>query len=574
MIRFKRLFGPQTAAAKPKFARMREIFEAAFAGKNYPFDQIVEMVANPADLDFEPVLLIAEDQKGEVLGLSVTFFLPELRFGYLQYIASDPRKPRRGIGGALYEALRELLVQKGARGLFLDLPPTEAHKVGDPRQAAANRRRLRFYESFGARLVADTEWDVTPNPRNNYQLTSLVFDPLGRAPHLSRADARAFVRRILVAQYHFAPGDPFVQRIVRSFRAEPVVLRMPASRAPSSPAVTGRRLAPLKLLVSERHELHHLREKGYEERPARVGAILRGLETLPLQRLRTRRHPESQIAEVHNGRLIGFLKRASRELEPGAILYAEVFPPRHRDRLPVSLAEQAGYFAADTFSPVTMNTWAASKDAVDCALTGAREILGGEQMAYALCRPPGHHAERDLYCGYCFLNNSAIAANALSKHGRAALLDIDFHHGNGAQDIFYARDDVLTVSVHGDPRHAYPNFAGFADERGTGRGEGFNVNLPLPPGTEDAGFLRALDKALGHIRGYAPQTLVVSLGFDFMRGDPSGNFVVGAAAVRQAGERIGALRLPTLVVQEGGYSLRNLRVGAHAFFSGLSRNWY
>ncbi|MEC9369446.1 MAG: histone deacetylase family protein [Pseudomonadota bacterium] len=553
---------------------MRAIFDAAFAGKSYPFEQIEEMAANPAELDFEPILLIAEDQRGTVLGLSFTFFFPELRLAYLQYIASDPSRPRRGIGGALYEALRELLVQKGARGLLLDIPPTDAVKAGDAKQAAANRRRLRFYESFGARMVMETEWDVTPNPRNANMLTSLVFDPLGRAPRLPRSDARAFARRVLVAQYHYAPGDPFVQRIVRSFKSDPVALHMPASRTPSAPPTASRRLMPLKLIVSERHELHHLREKGYEERPARVGAILRGLETLPLSRLRTRRFPESHIAEVHNGSLIAFLKRASRELAPGTILYAEVFPPRHRDRLPVALAEQAGYFAADTFSPVTAKTWTAAKDAVDCALTGAREILSGEQMAYALCRPPGHHAERDLYCGYCFLNNSAIAANELSKHGRVALLDVDFHHGNGAQDIFYERADVLTLSLHGDPRHAYPNFAGFADETGKGAGEDFNANFPLPPGTEDAQFLKTLDKALARISEYRAETLVVSLGFDFMRGDPSGNFLVGPGAVRQIGERIGGLRLPTLVVQEGGYSLRNLRVGAHAFFSGLTRNWY
>jgi acetoin utilization deacetylase AcuC-like enzyme len=208
------------------------------------------------------------------------------------------------------------------------------------------------------------------------------------------------------------------------------------------------------------------------------------------------------------------------------------------------------------------------------ALTAAAQLLKGERFAYALCRPPGHHAERRIYGGFCFFNNSAIAANLLSRHGKVALLDIDYHHGNGAQDIFYARADILTVSIHGHPSHAYPNFSGYSDERGEGAGLGFNRNYPVEPPVDDLRYLDLLEKALHTVRVFAPRYLVLSVGFDIMCGDPTGSFAVTAQGIQRIGRRIGRLGLPTLIVQEGGYAIGNLRAGAHAFFVGLESAWY
>jgi acetoin utilization deacetylase AcuC-like enzyme len=306
----------------------------------------------------------------------------------------------------------------------------------------------------------------------------------------------------------------------------------------------------------------------------RVTAILKGLEGLPIERVATRNFSEEHLTAVHTPALVGYLKAMGQRLDPKAIIYPEVFPIRRPDRVPRALEDRAGYFCADTFTPLTQNSFTAAKDAANVALTAATLVANGERFAYALCRPPGHHAERRIYGGFCFLNNSAIAANYLSHQGKVALLDIDYHHGNGGQDIFYARDDVLTVSIHGHPSHAYPNFSGYSDERGEGPGLGFNHNFPTEPPVDDERYLALLERALGVVRAFKPRFLVLSIGFDIMRGDPTGSFAVTNQGMQRIGKRIGRFGLPTLIVQEGGYSLGNLRSGSHAFFRGLAEAWH
>jgi acetoin utilization deacetylase AcuC-like enzyme len=206
---------------------------------------------------------------------------------------------------------------------------------------------------------------------------------------------------------------------------------------------------------------------------------------------------------------------------------------------------------------------------VNCALTGAANVLEGYGLAYALVRPPGHHAERGSFGGFCYFNSAAVAANYLSDYGKVALLDVDYHHGNGTQDIFYARDDVLTVSLHGHPRYTYPYFSGYEDERGEGRGRGFNVNMPLPENIDGARYRGELSHAVDRIARFKPRFLVVSLGLDTAKGDPTGSFTLAGRDFRDNGALIGALELPTLVVQEGGYRIRTLGGNARHFFLGL-----
>ena len=244
-----------------------------------------------------------------------------------------------------------------------------------------------------------------------------------------------------------------------------------------------------------------------------------------------------------------------------------------------------GYYAYDMSSAIVPGTFRAARAATDAALTGATLLQAGEQAAYALCRPPGHHAGRDLHGGYCYLNNAAIAAHYLLTvdGGRwtveestvhrppstVAILDIDFHHGNGTQQIFYERADVLTVSLHGDPDRVYPYFLGFADERGTNAGEGANLNMPLEKGTTDAQFLAALAAALDTIAAFGPRYLVVSAGVDTFGGDPLGDFALTSAAYPAIGAEIAALGLPTLFVQEGGYAVDALGVNVVGLLSGF-----
>jgi acetoin utilization deacetylase AcuC-like enzyme len=226
-----------------------------------------------------------------------------------------------------------------------------------------------------------------------------------------------------------------------------------------------------------------------------------------------------------------------------------------------------GYYCFDLSAPIVAGTYAAACDAADAALTGAALLLEGERAAYALCRPPGHHAGSDMCGGYCYLNNAAIAAQYLVDHApqrpaHVAILDIDFHHGNGTQQIFYERADVLFVSLHADPAHHYPYFLGYADERGAGAGAGYNLNIVLNAGVADSEFLEALDTALAAVAEFAPHYLVISAGVDTFDGDPvaanSGSFALSAAAFPAIGARIAAARLPTLFVQEGGYAVQAL----------------
>ena len=326
----------------------------------------------------------------------------------------------------------------------------------------------------------------------------------------------------------------------------------------------------IPLVVSGQHAQHRVRDRGYVEVPSRLPRILSALEPSGLfKRVEPRRFADPHIRAAHDPAFVRYLRRACEEIPEGQFLYPYVFPLRYRDRMPKDREALAGYFCFDTFTPLHRNAYRAARHAADCALTAAREILKGRRLAYALVRPPGHHAERACFGGFCYLNNTAIAAHYLSAHGKVAILDVDYHHGNGTQDIFYGRADVLTVSIHGHPRFAYPYFSGFEDERGAGPGEGYNLNLPLPEACDGARYRTALARALRAITDFGPAFLVVALGLDPAKHDPTGTWSLRADDFRANGRMIGEMGLPTLVVQEGGYCTRTLGLNCRSFFDGL-----
>jgi acetoin utilization deacetylase AcuC-like enzyme len=324
------------------------------------------------------------------------------------------------------------------------------------------------------------------------------------------------------------------------------------------------------LVVTDQHAMHHVRERGYVESPARIAWIMKELGPtglfLPVP---PRSYPEKHIRDVHASDLVEYIKKACKNAGPGESIYPYVFPIRNAARPPRDLAVRAGYYCVDTFTPLNANAYRAAKRAVDCAMTAAEQILRGHRIAYALVRPPGHHAERRTFGGFCYFNSAAVAAQHLSHHGKVAMLDIDYHHGNGQQDIFYERSDVMTISVHADPRVAYPHFTGFSDERGAGPGEGYNVNLPLPDDVDGERYRETLRRALLHVSRFRPAFLVLALGLDTAKGDPTGSWRLRAADFEIHGTMIGSLRIPTLVTQEGGYSSRSLGTVARRFFQGL-----
>lgn len=239
--------------------------------------------------------------------------------------------------------------------------------------------------------------------------------------------------------------------------------------------------------------------------------------------------------------------------------------PRHRSRHSIG---RKGYYCFGTGSPILAGTWTAAYWSAQAALTAAQALRDGEQAAYALCRPPGHHAAADLYGGFCYLNNAAIAARALEE--RVAILDIDYHHGNGTQEIFYRDPGVLFCSLHAHPDDEYPFYWGTAEECGEDEGLGYNSNWPLPLHTPDGPYLQALDQALERIASFAPRYLVVSAGFDLAAGDPVGAFEISLDGLHTIGRRIAGLGLPILIVQEGGYNLDRLGECAVAFLTAFS----
>ncbi len=311
-----------------------------------------------------------------------------------------------------------------------------------------------------------------------------------------------------------------------------------------------------------------------EEKPERADRLLAALDAKRHTIVTPEAHGNGPRLAVHSLDYLTFLEQASSEWQklPGASreVVGNVHPVRGTGTYPASLVGRAGWHLQDMACGIGPGTWAAAADATDVAVTGADLVLAGEPAVYALCRPPGHHAYRDLAGGHCFLNNTAIAAERLcAQKKRVAILDIDIHHGNGTQAIFYHRPDVLTVSVHADPHRFYPFFWGHAHERGEGDGEGFNINLLVPLGADDTTWTAAVASAVNSVGAFTPDVVVVALGLDASFDDPFGGAKVTRAGFRSAGVMIGRLRMPTLLVQEGGYLSDTLGPNLAAFIDGF-----
>lgn len=531
-------------------------------------DSVRDQLLNPFAKRFKTTLHAAEDARGKVLGFAVLMHDPEANFCFLDYIASARGMTNRGIGGALYQRLREECMTLGASGLFFECLPDDAEKASTPELLKQNRSRLRFYEHYGAYPIINTDYE-RPLHSEDHDMPHLVFDDLESGAPLRRSVARKVVRAILERKYADLCPPEYVQAVIRSIKSDPVELRPPRYiKAPTREKAYTREM--IALVVNELHDIHQVRDRGYVEAPVRVKAILRELEpTSFFDRKPAKKYTDQPIVAVHSKALVSFLKTVCAGVTPERSIYPYVFPVRNAALPPKALDLQAGYYCIDTFTPLNEQAWLAARSAVDCALTAADEVAAGRRFAYALVRPPGHHAESRVFGGFCYLNNTAIAAQRLSSLGRVAILDIDYHHGNGQQEIFFQRDDVLTVSIHGHPSFAYPYFSGYKTETGEGPGEGYNLNIPLEENADVPQYKRALEKALDRVKMFKPDFLVIALGLDTARGDPTGSWNLGASDFHYNGKVIAALRLPTLIVQEGGYRTRTLGINARHFFAGL-----
>lgn len=343
----------------------------------------------------------------------------------------------------------------------------------------------------------------------------------------------------------------------------------------------------MKFYFSERQLAHQPRQymihgklvRAYENND-RATALLTALDEAGLTRHEAEAGDHAMINRVHADHFLAFLRTAHAEFTALPNAGDEVLPNIHAYRgadagftargkpRPTGIIGRAGWYVGDLSAVIMAGTYDAATASAEAAITAAKAVLAGESATFALCRPPGHHAYIDRASGFCFLNNAAIAAETLrQRFGRVAVVDFDTHHGDGTQAIFYARDDVFFGSVHTDPSAYYPHFVGYAEETGIGAGLGHNLNLPLPHGADDAAFIAANERLIAEARARQAEALVISAGWDAHHLDPLSKLAVTTEAFARIGALYGAVNLPTVIIQEGGYSLPAIRDACRAFFT-------
>ncbi len=339
-------------------------------------------------------------------------------------------------------------------------------------------------------------------------------------------------------------------------------------------------------IYSQDHQHHHGQSEIVDgtiqpsfEMPRRVEMVLDRIKQTALGDIvEPADYGLAPVLRIHDARYVNFLEQAWprwQALNRCHDALPNAWPIRglRSDRIPDDIDGQLGFYSFDMSTPITAGTWPAIRAAANVALTGAEKLVQTGQAVFSLCRPPGHHAASDYMGGYCYFNNAAIAAQALRDQGarRVAILDVDYHHGNGTQSIFYRRNDVLFVSLHGDPRNEYPYYLGYADETGDDDGLGYNVNYPMPHGTDWDHYRLALEAACQKIRQFAPDALIVSLGVDTFEHDPISQFRLKNDHYLRMGELIAALEHPTLFVMEGGYAVEDIGINAVNVLAGFEQ---
>jgi acetoin utilization deacetylase AcuC-like enzyme/GNAT superfamily N-acetyltransferase len=573
MFRIRRIYDDFLPRNREAIRQAQQILQTQFDDlADDTIAQLPDLLRDPLKHRFRSILIVAEDENGQLKGFALLSHAPDLNFCYLDFISAAEKRTGSGIGSVLYETVREIALSYKAAGLFFECLPDDPRLCRDNNVSKQNAARLRFYERYNAKPIVHTAYE-TPVTEGDDCPPYLVFDGLGQGKPLSCNSARAIARAILERKYGDVCPKEYIQMVVESFNEDPVQLReyKYIKKLPQvQPTAGTSRLLKIALVVSDKHEMHYVSDRGYVESPVRIPSILREIEATGLfDRLQPSRFSQRYIMAVHATGFVNYLKKVCSMVPSGKSVYPYVFPIRNAARPPKELPVRAGYYCIDTFTPLNQEAYCAAKRAVDCTLTAADTILKGHRIAYALVRPPGHHAERNVFGGFCYFNSGAIAAHYLSAYGKVCILDIDYHHGNGQQNIFYQRNDVLTISIHGHPRFAYPYFSGFADEKGEGRGVGFNINYPLQEHLDGKVYRLVLENALKKVKRFTPQFLIVALGLDTAKGDPTGSWSLTGKDFEMNGSMIGALGYPLLIVQEGGYRVRSLGVNARNFFMGL-----
>ena len=572
MFRIRKITNPHLEGNRQSMEHINEIIRLQFPGiAEKQIEDISRQMISPVEMKFQTSIILADDFRGAIRGFAILLFMSDLRFCYLDLLSVNPKKPTSGVGGSIYERIREEAASLGTIGLFYECLPDDPALCRDESYIMQNMKRLAFYEKYGAYPIINTKYETVVKEEDDCP-PYLVYDDLGTDRPLGAKELRKIIKAILLRKYsNYCPAE-YIKTVVNSVKDDPVKFRAPVYIKPQEEKSKGITSNDLKvqLFVNGKHHIHHVKEIGYVESPVRVKSIFREISKLGIiSEGKVKEYPDSFIYRIHDRGYVRYFKTVCESLEPGRSVYPYVFPIRNSARPPRLLSVRAGYYCIDTFTPLNLNAYLAARWGVNCTLSAADSILSGNRVAYSLTRPPGHHAERYAFGGFCYFNNTAIAADYLSRYGRAAILDVDYHHGNGQQQIFYERDDLLTISIHGDPSFAYPYFSGFKDEKGKASGYGYNYNFPLKEEITGEVYRKTLIKALGIIKKFKPDFLVIALGLDTAKGDPTGTWILNSKDFYLNGKMIAEQRLPTLLVQEGGYRNRALGINARFFLKGF-----
>ena len=504
MFRIRKITNPYLEGNKQIIAQINGIIRLQFPDiKEDQIEDLSYKMINPVKKKYHISVVTADDFRGNIRGFAILLFMSDLKFCYLDLLSVTPGRPTSGVGGSIYERIREEAASLGTIGLFYECLPDDPALCRNKSYINQNIKRLAFYERYGAYPIINTKYE-TPVKVTNDCPPYLVYDDLGSGRKLRAGELKKIYRAILKRKYSGYCQPDYVKMVVDSVKDDPVILRAPRyvkKDKDGNHAVIKNNKVKIQLFVNGKHHIHHVKDIGYVESPVRVKTIFREISKLGIiAEGKVKEYPDRFIYEIHDPGYVKYFKTVCSGLAPGESVYPYVFPIRNTAKPPKLLSVRAGYYCIDTFTPLNMNAYLAARWGVNCALTAADSLLGGNPMVYALSRPPGHHAERFVFGGFCYFNNSAIAANYLSKFGNVAILDVDYHHGNGQQQIFYERNDVLTISIHGHPSFAYPYFSGFREEKGDNSGFGYNYNFPLKEELSGEEYRKTLSKAIKLIR--------------------------------------------------------------------------
>ncbi|MDH4127591.1 MAG: histone deacetylase family protein [Spirochaetota bacterium] len=570
MIRIIIVRDTSSRLSKDRMRQIQDIFKYNFPHLNEYAEKIPDLISNPIQHQYCSILFVAEGALGRVDGFALVIYFSKENFCFLDFIATRSGLKGRGVGSALYESVSEYCKNLSIKGIYLEVQPDSPKLTPNPEELKLAALRIQFYEQQGVRIIENPSYSI---PVGNPPTTAyLMFDGLNLTNSLSKRDVQEALKMIFETRFAKSVTLDYVNNVIESFKDDPIKFRpFLYIKSNRNAKIRQERKSSLTYtsVFSTKHEIHHIKERGYFERPVRVEVIREVINSMDgFTTVTPREHGEKWILAVHERVFVNYLRNVCSALQ-GRPIYPDTFPIRRPENRPKQLPVQAGYYCLDTGTPLYANAYKAARSAVNAALTGADEILAGKRLVYAVCRPPGHHAGKNFYGGFCYFNNAAIAANYLSIEGKIAILDIDFHHGNGTQDIFYTRKDVLTISIHGHPDYSYPYFSGYENEIGEGEGLNYNFNFPLPPKTEEAKYMKTLEKAINIITKFNPDIIVLSLGFDILKGDPTGTFLLGPKIFGKIASHITSIKRPLLIVQEGGYNIRGIRNGVSAFFKAI-----